>query len=132
MKEKILIALRWLFFLPISILGAWLVYIIFYWLNKSASGSGFMTNLDVLWDYGVGIVSHAIMGAMYMYIGYFMVPSHKKVVGLCMFGLVCVFCGVAITANILNGFSWYSLICSLFLIGGAGYISYLIAHDELD
>lgn len=132
MKEKILIALRWLFFLPISILGAWLVYIIFYWLNKSASGSGFMTNLEVLWDYGVGIVSHAIMGAMYMYIGYFMVPSHKKVVGLCMFGLVCVLCGLAITANILNGFRWYSLICSLFLIGGSGYISYLIAHDELD
>lgn len=130
MKKKLLIALRWLFFLPASILGAWLAYIIFYWLNKSASG--FITNMDVLWNYGIGIVSHAIMGAVYMYIGYFMVPSHQKVIGLCMFGLACVICGASISANIFNGFDWYTLICNLFMIGGAGYVSYLIAHDEMD
>lgn len=132
MKEKILIALRWIFFLPVSILGAWLITIVASWLNKSASGTGFMTNLEVLWNYGVDIISNAVMGAMYMYIGYFMVPSHKKVVGLCMFGLACIICGGSIMANILNGFSWFPLICALFMIGGAGYVYYLIGRDELD
>ena len=132
MKEKILFTLRWIFFLPASILGAWLAYIIAYWLEASATSGGIITNMEVLWNYGIGIVSHALMGAVYMYIGYFMVPSHQKVVGLCMFGLACVICGASVTANIITGFSWYNLICNLFMIGGAGYVTYLIARDELD
>ena len=132
MKEKFLIALRWLFFLPASILGAWLAYIIAYWLETSVTSGGILTNMENLWNYCINIVSHALMGAVYMYIGYFMVPSHQKVVGLCMFGLACVVCGGSIIADIINGFSWYTLICNLFMIGGAGYVSYLIVNDKMD
>ena len=123
MKEKLLIALRWTVLLPASVLGSYLVYIMFYWLNKSKDYPH--TNFDSLWDYAIMFVSHVLMGGAFIGIGLYIAPAYRKICSCVLFAIVCIFSGFVLFANIVSGFSWISLISILCMIGGAGYVFYL-------
>lgn len=130
MKEKILIILRWIILLPASIIGSFLVYRIFFWLNKS---SDYMhTNLDSIWDYIMMFVSHALMGAAFIWIGLYIAPKYKKICACVLFCIVCMFAGVALFSNIYVGFSWVSLVSMICMLAGAGFVFYLGMTDGLE
>lgn len=122
MKEKLLIVLRWIVLLPASALGSYLVFVFFYWLNKSKDYP--QTNFDSLWNYAIMFVSHVLMGAAFIGIGIYIAPAYRKICSCVLFGIVCIFSGIAIFANVLSSFSWISLISTMCMIGGAGYVFY--------
>lgn len=128
MKDKLLIIARWLILLPASVLGSYLVYLVFYWLNKSKDYP--QTNFDNLWNYVIMFVSHILMGGAFVGIGMYIAPAYRKICSCVLFAIVCIFSGVALFANIVSGFSWISLISTLCMIGGAGYVFYLGITEE--
>lgn len=130
LKPSIMIALRWIVLLPASVLGSYLVYIFFYWLNKSKDYPH--TNFDNLWNYAIMFVSHVLMGGAFIGIGLYIAPAYRKVCSCVLFGIVCIFSGIALFANVLSGFSWISLISTICMIGGAGYVFYLGITEKND
>ena len=127
-KKKLITVLRWFFFLPGAAACSYLVYLLFVWLNKSNEYPH--TNIDSLWDFLIVFTGHLIMGLTFVYIGTVIAPSWRKTCAICLFGIACVLIGVVIFANILNGFSWYSFVCALCVLGGAGFGLFLLFNEK--
>jgi len=126
MKEKVINALRWIAVLPASVVGSYLVYLAYYWLNRTY----IFTNGDYLWNHISMFIASMLMGGTFIAIGVSVAPSHQKVCASVMFGFWCIISGAALFANIVTGFSWtsfISLICSLI---GAGYAFYASIKDN--
>lgn len=128
LKLKIMIVLRWIVLLPASVLGSYLIYIFFYWLNKSKDYPH--SNFDNLWNYAIMFVSHVLMGGAFIGIGIYIAPSWKRICACVLFALVCIFSGFALFANFLTGFSWISLVSLICLLVGAGYVFFLCLGGE--
>ena len=120
MKEKVIKALLWIAVLPASALGSYLVYIIFYWLNSTKSE---FTNADSIWNVVISLVSSALMGGAFVGIGSAIAPSWKRVTAI-------VLLGIAFIGNLMGGFSWVSLLSSLCIIAGAGFMTYSVFDNE--
>lgn len=127
MKEKIINVLRWIAILPASVLGSYLVYIIFFWLNKTKEG---FTNADNLWDIGIMLVSSALMGGAFVLIGAYVAPSGKRVVSIVLLCLMCALIGIAIFSNLMGEFSLVSILSSLCMLAGSGYATYSVFKDN--
>lgn len=128
LKLKIMIVLRWIVLLPASVLGSFLIYIFFYWLNKSKDYPH--SNFDNLWNYAIMFVSHVLMGGAFIGIGIYIAPSWKRICACVLFALVCIFSGFALFANFLTSFSWISLVSLICLLVGAGYVFFLCLGGE--
>ena len=125
-KTRLLNILRWIFFLPASILGAWLVYIIYYWMNRTIP----VFNVDTLWNKFAELIAHLLSGGAFVGIGAYMVPKGSKVVAIILFAIACVVIGAAFIANILNGFSWMPLLDGVCALAGAGYMLYQFVKED--
>lgn len=125
-KTKLLNVLRWVVFLPASVLGAYLAYLIFAWMNHTVPSF----NADNLWNKIIDLIASAIMGGAFVAIGASIVPKGKKIVAIILFAIMCVTVGVAIIGNIINGFSWFHLISEVCVIVGAGYALYHFVKEE--
>lgn len=128
LKLRFMIALRWIAVLPASVLGSYLVYILFFWMNKSKDYP--LTNLDSFWDYAIMFISHTLMGGAFMGIGVYIAPSSKRICACVLFAIACIFSGMALFANIATGFHWVSLVSLICLLAGAGYVFYIFITDE--
>lgn len=127
MKEKVIKALLWIAVLPASALGSYLVYIIFYWLNSTKSE---FTNADSIWNVVISLVSSALMGGAFVGIGSAIAPSWKRVTAIVLLCVVCILIGIAFIGNLMGGFSWVSLLSSLCIIAGAGFMTYSVFDNE--
>ena len=115
--------------LPASLIGSYLIYIIFMFLNKSREYPN--TYFVILWNYGVEFISHILMGVAFIGIGSAVAPRAKRICSCVLFALVCIFAGVSLFANFMVGFSWVSLLSTICMIGGAGYVFYLYLSEEI-
>lgn len=125
-KTLLLNILRWGTFLPASILGAWLVFIIFSWTNHTIP----LFNADNIWNKIIDLAAQAFMGGAFVAIGSNIVPKGKKIVAIILFAIMCVFVGVAFVANIIYEFSWLHIIGEICTLLGAGYALYFMANEE--
>lgn len=128
-KKVLLNSFRWLAVLPAAVLGSWLVYIICVFGNK-ITYSIFQTHATI-WNYGVLFFAHLIMGGAFMMIGVSVAPLYKCIVAIILFCLVCISSGMTIFANIINGFEWSNLVCTICTIGGASYCLYLYSKENI-
>ena len=125
-KTKLLNVIRWLLFLPASVLGAWLAYIIFSWMNHTIP----VFNADNLWNKIIDLVAQFIMGAAFVGIGTSIVPKGNKIVAIILCSIMCLICGVAFAGNILGNFSWMHLLGELCTIAGAVCVLCYFVKEE--
>lgn len=125
-KSRFINIIRWIFFLPASVLGAWLAYIIFSWMNRTIP----VFNYDIIWNKIIELVAQLIMGGAFVGIGTYMVPKGKKIVAIILFALMCIIAGGAFIGNIAHGFSWLHLIGEICTVAGAGYALYHFINNE--
>ena len=72
--------LRWLLFLPISLLGGWLLfYVVFYVLDMSTGGNAAP---DSIISYFNDIAAGGLSGAATVYIGVYIAPSYEEKVAI--------------------------------------------------
>ena len=127
MKEKLKVIGRWIAVLPASFAGAYLLYVVFRFINSS-----FYTHFgfDVVWNIGVECFSNMLMGGAFVYIDAAVAPSRHRVCSCVLFALICILAGAAIFANLIAGFQWLYLVYVLCMVGGAGYSLYSILNDD--
>lgn len=125
-KTRLLNILRWVFFLPASVLGAWLAFIIFYWMNHTIP----VFNADNLWNKITELVAQIIMGGVFVGIGTYMVPKGNKIVAIILFAITCIIAGISFIANIAQGFKWMPLLGGVCAVIGAGYVLYHFINNE--
>jgi CHASE2 domain-containing sensor protein len=128
-KKKLLNVIRWITFLPASVLGAWLVYIIAYFGDKMLSRL-YLGN-SMIADCLIMFFAHAAMGGAFVLIGTAIAPKGKKIVAIVLLCITCVFCGVSLVFNIAQGFDWLNLVCMICVLVGAGYAFYECGENEL-
>jgi len=130
LKEKVIIALRWIALLPVSALGSLLVYVIFVFLNKTKP----FTGNDTIWNYAIEFIGQAMMGGAFVLIGVCMAPSKRKSCAVVLFAIACIFFGVSLTSGIMGGYSWKEYVGMLCTVLGAGYVYFksdeIIAEQE--
>lgn len=129
MKDKFITIARWLAVLPGALLGSIIVYFVFFYLNKASDYS--TSSFDNIWNYGVMFVSHAFMGATFVYLGVTIAPSRKKACACVLFAISCMVGGIALFATYLSGFSWISFISAVCLLLGSGYV-FKLCISEID
>ena len=117
LKEKVIIALRWIALLPISVLGSLLVYVIFVFLNKTIP----FTGNNIIWNYAIEFIGQAMMGSAFVSIGVCMAPSKRKSCAVVLFAIACILLGVSLTFGIMGGYSWKEYVGMLCTVLGAGY-----------
>lgn len=84
------IVLRWAAFLPAAFLAAWLAWLLITIGNRLAMGMQGIDPDSFLSRVFIEFISHAVMGAAFVYAGTKVSPSHHKTVayGLAGFGLI--------------------------------------------
>lgn len=125
-KSKSVNVLRWILFLPAAIVGSWLVYVIFRFLNVHDMYHG---SSIVSWVSIVTLFADYIHGLAFVFIGAIVAPSSRKVVSIVMLCLMCMFSAISIFLNIANGIDWIVLIGTLLTLGGAIHGVYLISDN---
>lgn len=95
--------LRWLLFLPASVVGCILASSAYLVIE---SISGFMLGFDVEKGFFFQLVSNVIFGWAFVYVGSWMVPKYKFIVSILLLVLLTVF----LTISFLFSFSPYSSI----------------------
>ena len=135
-SSKAINILRWIVIFPGALLGAWLTWIIFDFVLKLT------THMFLLYQYEpesfysrtiafiTDIISHGVLGAMFVYLGAKIAPTHRKVVAYVLAGL----------SFLIVGFSLYPaiIIRDMLAIGGAiavvisvGVVAYEIHHNKI-
>lgn len=117
LKEKAIIALRWIALLPASAFGSLLVYVIFVFLNKTIA----FTGNDTVWNYAIEFIGQAMMGGAFVIIGVCIAPSKQKICATVLFAIACIFLGVSLTFGIMSDYPWKDYVGMLCTILGAGY-----------
>lgn len=127
-KEKALRVIRWIFFIPGAVACSYVIYMLFYTLNKANP----YTKIDGLWDMLLIFAGHVLMGGAFVFIGAMIAPSWKKTCSVVLFGIACAFVGICVFANFLTSFTWVPFICALCLLGGAGAGLYMVLDEFKD
>jgi len=117
LKEKVIIALRWIALLPASALGSLLVYVVFVFLNKTIP----FTGNDTIWNYAIEFIGHAMMGAAFVLIGICIAPSRRKSCAIVLFAIACVVSGASLAFGIMSDYPWKDYVGMLCTILGAGH-----------
>ena len=123
--------LRWIVFIPLASLSAWLAWIIFNFLGKF---SFFYAGADIdsfLGQLYLNTIGHIAMGAAFVYAGAKIVPSHKLIVVYVLAGLGLVFSGILLYPAVMVA-DWWAVWGGVSLIAGIGIIVYSIYAGEID
>ena len=131
LQSKPVVILRWVLILPASLLAAWLAWLAVSLLNRFTmiwqgdDPDSFLSKVFIVF------MSHATMGAAFVYAGGKISPTHKKIVAyiLCGVGLVCG--GFLLFPAILVKSYWAIWAC-ISLVIGIGGTTYSLSTDELD
>jgi hypothetical protein len=85
-----IVVLRWIAFLPAAFLGGWLAWIVVAWGNRITMGMTGVDSSSFLARVFIEFISHAALGAAFVYLGARVAPTHKKPVayGLTAVGLL--------------------------------------------
>jgi hypothetical protein len=104
--------LRWIAVLPSSILGTCVGSLfakLYMWLNTS-SVAWYTGNLRIMDVILLGIVPPAIEGYLFVVVGRAVAPSHKKVVGFVLAGILVALSIITIVYSIVKDFDWIGIL----------------------
>jgi len=116
------VILRWIAFLPAAFLAGWLVWVVVAWGNRLTMGMTGVDSSGFIARAFIEFISHAALGAAFVYFGARVAPSHKKPVayGLTAMGFLMAG-GLAVTAVLAANYwsVWAGLCLSVGLVGAA-------------
>ncbi len=130
-QKRGLIVLRWVGFIPAAFLGAWLAWLVVFYLNQLTLGiKGIDTN-DFFPRLTVEILSHGAMGAAFVYIGSNIVPNNKKIVTYLLTVFILLIAGFLAFPAVINR-DWWAIVGVIAISSGAGMVAYQVSEGETE
>ena len=130
-SKKWLVALRWISFIPAAFISAWLAWLIVFYLNQLTMSMRGMDTNDFLPRLTVEILSHSVMGGVFVYIGSHVAPNHRKVVTYLLTAFILLIAGFLAFPAVIQR-DWWAILGSIAVSSGAGVVAYQYPNGEID
>ena len=121
--------LRWIAFLPSALLAAWLAWFLVALLNRVTMRMQGIDPGSFFFRGFIEYISHAVMGAAFVYTGAKIVPSHKKVVAYILAAIGLVLAVFLLFPSIMAADYW-AIWSDFSLIFGVGVTAYSVSIGE--
>ena len=130
-KNRTLDILRWIVLLPGAATASWLGWTMLNILGKFSLGYVGVSPHSLLGQFYYNTAGHAIMGAVFVYLGAKIAPSYRRIVAYVLASLGLVLAGFLLFPAIMVRDCWaiWGAIC---IVGGIGAITYCIHQGETD
>jgi hypothetical protein len=125
------VILRWIAFLPGAFLTAWLAWFVVALLNRFTMAMSGLDPNSFLSKVFIEFISHAVMGAAFVYVGAKIAPLHNKVVAYALAGIGLIAAGFMIFPAIMVANYW-AIWGGVSLIIGCGVTAYSVFTGETD
>jgi hypothetical protein len=123
--------LRWVCFIPAAVLAAWIAWLVVAVLNKITIGMQGIDPNSFLPRAFIEFISHAVMGAAFVYVGAKVAPMHHKIVAYVLAGVGLVSAGFMLFPAFLVSNYW-ALWAGVSLILGVGVTAYSVRIGEVE
>ena len=123
--------LRWVAFLPGVLLAAWITWFSVALLNRITIGLQGINPDSFLSKVFIEFVSHALMGAAFVYVGAKISPFHKKIVAYALAAICLVLAGFMLFPSIMAANNW-AIWGDISLICGVGVTAYSVSIGETE
>lgn len=131
LRNKALDVLRWIGFLPVAMLAAWLAWYLVYILGRFSLGFVGIGPEDFRWKLYFITAGHGLMGAAFVYVGAKVAPFYRVVVALILGGIAIILAGFLLFPAVMAR-DWWAIWGSLYVAIGAGAMVYLFHAGETD
>ena len=101
--SPVAVVLRWLAFLPAAILAAAVAHFLTTILNTFLGPSEFVEPQSLLGKIWILFIGNVVFGAVFVFVGAFVAPVHKRVVAAVLAGLLLVLTGAVVAMALLSG-----------------------------
>lgn len=130
-QSQMKVILRWVSFVPAALLAAWLAWLVVAFLNKVTMGMQGIDPNSFLSRVFIEFISHAVMGAAFVYVGAKVAPMHHKVVAYVLAGAGLVLAGFMLFPAFMVSNYW-AVWAGLSLILGVGATAYSVSVGEVE
>ena len=122
---------RWIVFLPVAVLAAWLAWYVVNILGRFSLGFVGIGPEDFRGKLYFMTAGHAAMGAAFAYIGTKIAPYHRVVVAFILGGIGIIVAGFLLFPAVMVR-DWWAVWGGLFVAIGAGAVVYFVHAGETD
>lgn len=129
--NKALDVLRWIGFLPVTVLAAWLAWYVVNILGRFSLGFVGIGTEDFQGKLYFMTAGHAAMGAAFVYVGAKIAPYHRVVVAFILGGIGIIVAGFLLFPAVMVR-DWWAVWGGLFVAIGAGVVVYFVHAGETD
>ena len=123
-QSKVVIALRWLGFVPGAFLCAWLVWFLISFGNMSLG----LLRID---SDVANLICRGAQGAIFVYAGSRIAPTNRKIVAYVLTVVAVLFAGFMAFPAIVHQ-SWGDVVDLIAMVVGASFVAYQVAEGEVD
>jgi len=125
------VILRWVVFFPVALLAGWLGWFLVAFLNRATMVFLGIQPDSFLPRVSTEFISHALMGAIFVFVGAKVAPLYRKTIAYALAGLGMIASGFMLFAAIMVANYW-GLWSSISLILGVGITAYSVSTGETD
>lgn len=129
-QSKTMIIMRWITFLPGAFLTSWLAWLIVGFLNRITMAMAGLDPTSFLSKMFVEFISHAVMGAAFVYVGSKIAPRHNKLIAYVLAGIGVIVAGFMLSFAIMVANYW-AIWGSVSLILSCGVMAYSVFKSEI-
>ena len=130
-SSQVMVILRWIAFLPGAFLTAWLAWFLVSLLNSITMGMSGINPNSFVSRLFIEFISHAVMGAAFVYVGAKVAPFQKKIVAYVLVGIGLISAGFMLFPAIMVANYW-AIWGGISLILGCGFTAYSVFVGETD
>lgn len=123
--------LRWACFIPAAVFAAWVAWLLVAVLNKITIGMQGIDPNSFLSRAFIEFISHAVMGAAFVYVGAKVAPIHHKIVAYVLAGVGLVAAGFMLFPAFMDSNYW-AVWAGLSLILGVGVTAYSVSIGDVE
>ncbi|MBU2496168.1 MAG: hypothetical protein KJ935_06710 [Candidatus Omnitrophica bacterium] len=129
-SSQAMVILRWIAFLPSALVTAWLSWFVVALLNRITMAMWLDPN-SFLSKVFIEFISHAVMGAAFVYVGAKIAPVHNKIIAYALAGIGLIAAGFMLSFAIMVANYW-AIWGDVSLILGCGVTAYSVVTGETD
>ena len=130
-KSNTRIVLRWVAFLPAALLAAWVAWLLVMLGNRLTMGMQGINPDSFLSRTFIEFISHAAMGAAFVYAGAKVAPAHHRIVAYVLAGLGLVAAGFLLFPAFMVANYW-AIWAGISLAIGVGATAYSVSIGEVE
>ncbi len=130
-RNKAFDVLRWIGFLPVAVLAAWVAWYVVNILGRFSLGFVGIGPEDFQGKLYFMTAGHSAMGAAFVYVGAKIAPYHLVVVAFILGGIGIIVAGFLLFPAVMVR-DWWAVWGGLFFAIGAGAVVYFVHAGETD